>query len=106
MADKIIGNYRVLSLIAEGGFGKTYRAEHVALKSPACIKHANKVSDADEKLLMQEGAAIWDLRHYGIPSIRDVFKLKDGSIALVMSYIPGPRWHRLSKSTKSWTLSM
>src|SRR5882757_6357103 len=35
---KLIGNYRVLSVIGEGGMGKVYRAEQVKLKLPVCIK--------------------------------------------------------------------
>jgi len=86
----IIGDYKVLELIAEGGFGKTYKGEHVTLKSPVCIKHASNVSPQDEEILINEAKSIWDLRHYAIPAIRNILKLDDGSLALVMSYIPGP----------------
>jgi serine/threonine protein kinase len=86
----IIGNYRVLNQIAEGGFGRTYLAEHTVLGTKVCIKHALKVSHEDELLLIEEAKAIWDLRHFGIPAVRDILKLPDGSLALVMSYVPGP----------------
>jgi serine/threonine-protein kinase len=33
---------------------------------------------------------MWNLRHFAIPSVRDLIKLGNGSLALVMSYIPGP----------------
>jgi serine/threonine protein kinase len=89
-AGKVIGNYRIIEEIAEGGFGKTYRGEHTLLGTPVCIKHASRVSPQDEAILMGEAKAIWDLRHYAIPSVRDILKLEDGSLALVMSYIPGP----------------
>ena len=85
----VIGNYRVLELIAEGGFGKTYKGEHVTLKAPVCIKHGHYVSPQDEKILLEEAKSIWDLRHYGIPTMRDILKIDDGSLAIVMSYIPG-----------------
>ena len=87
---KRIGNYRVTGQIAEGGFGKTYKAEHVSLGTPVCIKHANKISPQDEEIMLEEAKTIWDLRHYGIPAIRDILKLDDGSMAIVMSYVPGP----------------
>jgi len=89
-AGKVIGNYRIIEEIAEGGFGKTYRGEHVTLGTPVCIKHASHISPQDEIILTEEAKAIWDLRHYAIPSVRDILKLEDGSLALVMSYIPGP----------------
>lgn len=89
LVGKKVGNYTVLELIAEGGFGKTYRAEHNESKLPACIKRGDEVSPLDEEILLQEAASIWDLRHYGIPAMRDVVRLEDKSLALVMSYVPG-----------------
>lgn len=97
---KNIGPYRVSSVIAEGGFGKTYKAEHEALGVPVCIKHASKVSPQDEQILMEEAKAIWDLRHYGLPNIRDILRLPDGSLALAMSYIPGPTLHQVIEKNK------
>jgi len=89
-AGGVLGNYKILKVIAEGGFGRTYLAEHIVLGVKACIKHAHRISSEDEALLHEEAKAIWDLRHYGIPNIRDTLKLDDGSVALVMSYIEGP----------------
>lgn len=86
---KIVGNYKVLEMIAEGGFGKTYIGEQLDIRAPVCIKHSHLVSAQDEEVLIEEARAIWDLRHYGIPAMRDVFRLEDKSLALVMSYIPG-----------------
>src|SRR5579862_6591138 len=40
LTGKIVDKYRILSVIAEGGFGKTYKAEHVEKNLPVCIKHA------------------------------------------------------------------
>ena len=85
-----IGGFRVLKLIAEGGFGRTYRGEHIKLKTQVCIKHGINISPQDAEILMEEARAIWDLRHFGIPAIRDLVRLDDGSYAIVMSYIPGP----------------
>jgi serine/threonine-protein kinase len=85
----VVGNYRILDKIAEGGFGITYKAEHVVLGSPVCIKHATHISPEDEELLFNEARAMWDLRHFGIPAVRDVIRMPDKSVALVMSYVPG-----------------
>src|SRR5271167_4043423 len=84
-----IGNYKVLTSIAEGGFGVTYKGEHVLTKDPVCIKHCSMVSPAHDAILIQETKAIWDMRHYALPAMRDLQRLDDGSLALVMSYIPG-----------------
>jgi serine/threonine protein kinase len=85
----IIGSYRVLESIAEGGFGSTYKGEHVITKDPVCIKHCSMVSPAHDAVLIQEMKSIWDLRHYAMPVMRDLQRLDDGSLALIMSYIPG-----------------
>ena len=86
----VIGNYRVLDLIAEGGFGSTYRGEQVINKQLVCIKHCSQVSSAHDAVLIGEAKAIWDLRHHALPAMRDMHRLDDGSLALVMSYIAGP----------------
>lgn len=85
----IIGSYRVLESIAEGGFGSTYKGEHILTKDPVCIKHCSMVSPAHDAVLIQEMKSIWDLRHYALPVMRDLQRLDDGSLALIMSYIPG-----------------
>lgn len=87
---KLIGNYRLIKQIAEGGFGRTYLAEHVVSGNPVCLKHALNLDSFDEEILMQEASVIWDLRHYSIPTIRDLIRLPDKSLAVIMSYIPGP----------------
>jgi serine/threonine protein kinase len=86
---KIIGSFRVLRPLAEGGFGKTYRGEHILTNEPVCIKHCSEISPESEETLVSEAKAMWDLRHFAIPAVRDLLKLDDGSLALVMSFIPG-----------------
>ena len=60
---KVIGQYRVLELIAQGGHASTYKGEHIVIGEPVCIKHPHHYSPQDEEILMQEAKAIWDLRH-------------------------------------------
>jgi len=97
---KIIGDYRVLELIAEGGFGKTYIGEQMLVGEKVCIKHALSVSPQDEEILLEETKAVWDLRHYAIPAMRNIIKLDDGSLALIMSYIPGPTLEQMIERNK------
>lgn len=86
---KTVGNYHVLEYIREGSFGKTYKGKSVILKEPVCIKHCSRISPQDDEVLIEETRAMWDLRHYAIPAVRDLLRLEDGSMALIMSYIPG-----------------
>ncbi len=97
---KIIGDYRILELIAEGGFGKTYKAENILLEKYVCIKQANNISISDEEVLINEAKAIWDLRHSGLPAMRDVIRFDDGSLGLVMSYVPGPTLEKIVEKNK------
>ncbi len=66
--------YRLLSLLGEGGMGRVYRAEHVALHEPVVVKflHPNL---AAEPLVRQrfrlEAKALIRLRHPGVVLIHD-----------------------------------
>jgi serine/threonine protein kinase len=94
------GEYRVTEMIAEGGFGTTYKGEHVMLGTPVCIKHALNISPQDEEILKEEAIAVWDLRHFAIPAMRNIIQLDDGSLALVMSYVPGPTLEQIIEKNK------
>jgi len=89
-SDGAIGPYRLLNRIAEGGFGVTYKAKHVLLGELSCIKHCSEISPQAELILKEETKSIWNLRHYGLPIMRDLLALADGSYALVMSWVAGP----------------
>jgi serine/threonine protein kinase len=93
----VIGDkYRIIEQIAVGGFGTTYKAEHLALPgSLVCVKHAGRITPEYEAILQKEAQIMWDLRHYAIPAIRDYVRLGDSSVALVMSFIEGINLHDL-----------
>jgi len=86
----IIGSYRVVEKIAEGGFGATYKAEHLVTQQLACLKQGFMSGADSEAILLDEARALWDMRHYALPAMRDVIRHDDGSIILVMSYVEGP----------------
>lgn len=85
----VIGDYRLIEHLASGGFGSTYRGEHILTGQPVCIKDCHLISPEDNKILLQEAIAMWDLRHFSIPTVRNVIRLDDGRLILVMSFIPG-----------------
>lgn len=108
---KTIGNYQILEKIAEGGFGTTYLGEHRISRKSVCIKHCHQVAPVYQETLIEEARAIWDLRHYSIPVMRDFLHLDDGSLALVMSFIPGltveklvERHGRLDPENVAWMM--
>ena len=89
---KPMGPYRIVSKIAQGGFGTTYKAEHTRFGKGkfSCIKDCSEISAHANRILEEECGAIWDLRHFGLPIMRDLLTLEDGSHALVSSWIDGP----------------
>lgn len=87
---KIIGCYEIIKFLAEGAMGRTYVVRHQMTKKLAVLKACMEVSPEHEEIMLNEASAIWDIRHYAFPAIRDVLKLDDGALAIVMSYIPGP----------------
>ncbi len=89
-AGTLVGNHRILSFIAEGGFGTTYRGEHTITKDAVCIKHCSSISAAHDEILIQEARALGTLRHHALPAMRDLHRMGDGSLALVMDFVPGP----------------
>lgn len=101
LQNKTIKDYEILDLISDGDLGTTYKARNILTDGLVCIKHAHYASLQDEELILNEAKTLWDLRHYSIPSMRDIFKLEDGSLALVMSYIPGLTLEQIVKKVGS-----
>jgi eukaryotic-like serine/threonine-protein kinase len=84
------GRYRLESLIAQGGFGRVYKAfdpeleRHVAVKVPSRSGEFNGQVDS----LVEEARRVAKLRHPGIVSVHDVGK-DDGSYFIVSELING-----------------
>jgi len=87
---EVVGEYRILSTIAEGGFGRTYKAKHILTGKLVCIKHCHNLDEFDEEILIEEAQIMWDLRHHYIPAVHGMLRMPDRKLALVMSYIKGP----------------
>jgi serine/threonine protein kinase len=87
--DVMVGNYKIVREIAEGGFGTTYEGVHAICGGRACVKHCLKVSKEHNDVLIREAMALWDVAHFSLPAMRDIIETDDGSLALVMTYIEG-----------------
>lgn len=86
------GRYRVEELIGEGGMGRVYRAEHERLCRSVAIKilHAGLSGAPDiSQRFEREARAIARLDHINCVSVLDFGTLEDGSLFLVMPYLPG-----------------
>ena len=92
MADRVgqhLGNYRLVSLLGQGGYAEVYLGQHVRLDLQAAIKvlHTH-LSEREAEHFQQEAQTIAKLTHPSIVRILD-YDVQDGVPFLVMDYGPG-----------------
>jgi len=97
----IIGNYKVIQQIGEGGFARTYEAEHMLLGTKACLKQNINITPEDADVLKQETALLWDINHHSLPAMKDFLKLDDGSYVLAMTFVEGKNLEQIIKKHKA-----
>ena len=87
----IIGPYKILSKIGQGGMGEVYKGQHIELERPVAIKFLGRHLEIDEQLTQRfkrEARAIATLRHHNIVVVYD-FGAFEGGHYLVMEYVAG-----------------
>ena len=91
MLGKVIGNFRVVSLLGRGGMGEVYVAEHVGIQTRVAIKvllpEISKNADHVHRLF-NEARIVSRIKHAGITKIFDV-GFHEGQAYLVMEYLEG-----------------
>lgn len=85
----MIGNYKILKELGQGGFGRTYLAEHGLIEKKVVIKQANFASPVAQQIILAEASLLWDVNHWALPTVKDVLLTADGDVLLVMSFIAG-----------------
>ncbi|AHC16383.1 serine/threonine-protein kinase [Salinispira pacifica] len=84
-----IDKYRVESLIASGGMGQVYKAEHPTLKRPVIIKKLSLGSTATlTERFRREARILMDFRNDHIVDVHDHF-VKGRSNYIVMEFVDG-----------------
>ena len=91
MADRLglqCGNYRLVSLLGQGGYAEVYLGQHVRFNQQAAIKvlHAH-LSGVEAEHFQQEAETIAKLAHPSIIRVLD-FDVQDGEPFLVIDYAP------------------
>src|SRR5205085_4839710 len=82
------GNYRLVTLLGQGGYAEVYLGQHVRLDLQAAIKvlHTHLTGEGSEQL-RKEARMLARLSHPHIVRILD-FDVEDGVPFLVMEYAP------------------
>jgi serine/threonine-protein kinase len=89
---QMIGGYRVLKKIGEGGMGKVYLAEHELLGKKVAIKVLLPEHSGNPELVQRffnEARAATRINHPGIVEIFDFGRDQDGSAYIVMEALRG-----------------
>ena len=92
MIGEVIGNYRVVALLGEGGMGVVYRAEHVQLGKQVALKVVQPALSADPMMVQRfftEARAASSIDHPGIVEVNDFGTHADGRAYLVMTLLRG-----------------
>src|SRR5579863_5368997 len=96
-----LGNYRLLSLLGQGGYASIYLGEHVYLGSYAAIKVLHTLlTDEEQDAFVKEAQTLVRLTHPHIVRVLD-FAVQDGTPFLVMEYASqGTLRQRHAKGTR------
>jgi serine/threonine protein kinase len=92
MLGVVLGSYRILSLIGEGGMGRVYLAEHVKLGRKVALKllrpeYAVK-RDAVQRFFT-EAQSVNTIGHENIVDITDFVELETGETFIIMELLQG-----------------
>lgn len=102
----IASKYQVEALIGEGGMGKVYRAQQIALDKPVVLKVLRQSLLSDERTVarfQREAKAASRLNHPNSISILDFGQAEDGALYIAMEYVSGRDLHQIL--SREWPLS-
>ena len=94
-----IQNYKIISLLGEGGMGDVYLAEHVSIKRKVAIKVLKPELVKNEEIrrrFKNEASMLAHLQHPNIVGLIDYVEQEDG-LFLIMEYVQGQDLDELVK---------
>lgn len=99
--------YHILSLLGQGGFGRTYLAEdqgrfneRCALKEFIPAPNGSHAQVKSLELFQREAAILYQIQHPQIPQFRATFE-EEGRLFLVQDYVAGKTYRTLLEEYKS-----
>lgn len=87
----VVGSYQIIDIIAQGGMGIVYRAQHRVLKREAALKILFPHLAADTEFtqrFLREGMAMGQLKNPHIVEVYDA-NVADGLYYIAIEYLPG-----------------
>lgn len=93
--------YRILSVLGQGGFGRTYLAEDqgrfnelCAMKELSPTDVGGYVLEKSKELFLREGQTLYQIQHPQIPQFRATFEYEQ-RLFMVQDYVEGPTYRHL-----------
>jgi serine/threonine-protein kinase len=91
-AGHLFGNYRIVRLLGEGGFGEVYLAENPLIERRAAVKVLHKTLAQDAELVrrfLNEARAASAIRHRNIIEVFDAGVTPEGAPYILMEFLEG-----------------
>lgn len=87
----VVGNYRLLRVLGEGGVGTVYEAEHVQLGRKVAIKllHPDVATKETVTRFFNEARAVNEIRHPNIIDVEDFVTTPEGEHYMLMELLHG-----------------
>ena len=101
----MIGRYRVIRLLGQGGFGRVYLARDDELDRPVAIKVPNPERVAgpeDVEAYLAEARTLAKLDHPNIVPVYDVGRTDDGLCYVVSKFIEGSDLAEQDRGRAGW----
>jgi serine/threonine-protein kinase len=103
--------YHLLSVLGQGGFGRTYKAEDqgrfnelCALKELIPPQSEPFVLEKSKELFQREATALYQIKHPQVPQFRATFE-EGGRLFLVQDYVEGKTYRELLNERKAYQSS-
>jgi hypothetical protein len=107
-AGHLFGNYRIVRLLGEGGFGEVYLVENPLIERRAAVKVLRRALAQDAELVrrfLNEARAASAIRHRNIIEVFDGGVTPQGAPYILMEFLEGvPLQKRLTYTTKTTNL--
>lgn len=98
----IIGEYRIVDFLGEGGMGQVYRAVHTRIGRTVAIKILTETSESViVQRFLNEARIQASLRHPGIAALYDFIEDRGRSV-IIMEYVDGQTVQEITSREGAW----